>query len=645
MPPRLDPSKLKKKIATIGGPKVVEQLTEQREAERAKKVIEQKPEPLATPPTPATSVPEAPKKSDKKKVAAREPAHSASETGKRADKDDGKPSRELADTQAELTRLKELHAQQAEQIQKLQTAQPASVTRVPDFSLGRYRKLRPLPEAINTRLDSTAETAQEHRMALAIKEGERQAAETFAMELTEKLAASKAALEELQEKNAGLSEERMREFEETITILKDNVRVLENAKRTAEENLESINGQRAQEQKALETALKAQKSANASLDSMLVDARTKLSERERQMSTATNDLLRTTRAMEGSQKEVVALTEALTAKSREYEKIRLENDLIKKLSGDREALQLEYTESLKREETLRRELSDAVRNLMLVRNDLSEKVRVLERLTVELRIAQEGISATRGILERFLAIISPLVSDESASETARNTAGAMLKILRTITEEIREGGEGFDCTKAILSKWENLDKESVPATASPVTKAIAPVAPTSPFSSAPIAVPKVAKIPSTRSVIAEPTRQEPVVLEEKVTVHTGHTPTGQQKTGGRLRELLKLGLRGGTSAPVRRAPTPEISVETRDRKNILDFWNQFIVTVEGSSVPTHAVYDAYAAWATRNNRVPLPMNIFDATVKQAFHVRLERLAGRIFYIGIALKDSGPPPAV
>src|SRR5262249_207810 len=91
----------------------------------------------------------------------------------------------------------------------------------------------------------------------------------------------------------------------------------------------------------------------------------------------------------------------------------------------------------------------------------------------------------------------------------------------------------------------------------------------------------------------------------------------------------RSGANDNKSAPPQRLVAPENDVEP--------FYKQKIEIQDGSSVTATQLYEDYCAWCEAKNKEPLALPTFGREFGE-LGVKKERIAGRVRYIGIALKS-------
>ena len=93
----------------------------------------------------------------------------------------------------------------------------------------------------------------------------------------------------------------------------------------------------------------------------------------------------------------------------------------------------------------------------------------------------------------------------------------------------------------------------------------------------------------------------------------------------------RSGANDNRSAPAQRLIAPETDVEP--------FYKERIETQDGSSLTTTSLYEDYCAWCEEQQKEPLALPTFGREFGE-LGVQKARIAGRVRYIGIALKSAG-----
>ena len=93
----------------------------------------------------------------------------------------------------------------------------------------------------------------------------------------------------------------------------------------------------------------------------------------------------------------------------------------------------------------------------------------------------------------------------------------------------------------------------------------------------------------------------------------------------------RSGANDNKSAPAQRLIAPETDVER--------FYKERIETQDGSSLTATSLYEDYCAWCEEQQKEPLALPTFGREFGE-LGVQKARIAGRVRYIGIALKSAG-----
>ncbi len=93
----------------------------------------------------------------------------------------------------------------------------------------------------------------------------------------------------------------------------------------------------------------------------------------------------------------------------------------------------------------------------------------------------------------------------------------------------------------------------------------------------------------------------------------------------------RSGANDNKSAPAQRLIAPENDVER--------FYKERIETQDGSSLTATSLYEDYCAWCEEQQKEPLALPTFGREFGE-LGVQKARIAGRVRYIGIALKSAG-----
>ena len=93
----------------------------------------------------------------------------------------------------------------------------------------------------------------------------------------------------------------------------------------------------------------------------------------------------------------------------------------------------------------------------------------------------------------------------------------------------------------------------------------------------------------------------------------------------------RSGANDNRSAPAQRLIAPETDVER--------FYKERIETQDGSSLTATSLYEDYCAWCEEQQKEPLALPTFGREFGE-LGVQKARIAGRVRYIGIALKSAG-----
>jgi phage/plasmid-associated DNA primase len=93
----------------------------------------------------------------------------------------------------------------------------------------------------------------------------------------------------------------------------------------------------------------------------------------------------------------------------------------------------------------------------------------------------------------------------------------------------------------------------------------------------------------------------------------------------------RSGANDNRSSPAQRLIAPETDVER--------FYKERIETQDGSSLTATSLYEDYCAWCEDQQKEPLALPTFGREFGE-LGVQKARIAGRVRYIGIALKSAG-----
>jgi len=93
----------------------------------------------------------------------------------------------------------------------------------------------------------------------------------------------------------------------------------------------------------------------------------------------------------------------------------------------------------------------------------------------------------------------------------------------------------------------------------------------------------------------------------------------------------RSGANDNRSSPAQRLIAPETDVER--------FYKERIETQDGSSLTATSLYEDYCAWCEERQKEPLALPTFGREFGE-LGVQKARIAGRVRYIGIALKSAG-----